>query len=463
VLGVALAQWGGGLLRALFLPRDFNIVPLGDGRTLIAALTITFAVALLTGVAPVLDARRSSFSHVLAGSGRDTGLRSSRGRATLLVLQAALSVVLLVGAGLFVRSLQRVHALRLGYDVNPILVVTDNARGVTFTPAEQVALENRLVETAKAIPGVLGASVVSSIPFWGFEGRKLFVAGVDSVDLLGNFDLQAASPGYFHTAGTRVLRGRAFDERDAGTAPRVVVVSQAMANALWPRQEPLGQCIRIAARDAPCATVIGVAEDLHIRTLRDAREYTYYVPIAQHGEPEGMLLVRVAGSAGDYAESVRQQLQRVMPGASFVTAEPFSGIVDPEMQSWKLGSTMFVAFGGLALALAGIGLYSVIAYAVAQRRRELGVRIALGASQLHVISLVMHGGVRLVLVGIVLGAAIALSSSRAIAPLLFQETGTDATVYAVVAAVLLTVALLASVLPALAAARLDPNTALRAE
>jgi len=463
LLGLAVAQWGGGLLRALFLPPDFTAAVVTDHRTLVVTLALTLITAVLTGMAPLFDATRASLSPMLVGAGRDTGLRSSHSRSALLVLQATLSVILLVGAGLFVRSLQHVRALRLGYDVDPLLLVMDEKRGVVLTREQQLTLENRLVETARAIPGVVGASIVSSVPFYGFEGRALFVAGIDSIDLLGNFDMQAASPDYFRTLGTRLLRGRPFDAHDDAQAPRVVVVSQGMANALWPGQEPLGKCIRIASRDSSCATVIGITEDLRLHKLRDAREFVYYIPIAQHGEPEGMLFVRVAGEAGDYAEKVRRQLQRAMPGSAYVVVEPFRNIVDLTVRSWKLGATMFVAFGGLALVLAAIGLYSVIAYGVAQRRRELGVRIALGASAGNVVRLVMHGGIRLVVVGILLGAAIALAAGRAITSLLFQESPADPMVYAAVAASLVGVALVASVVPAVAAARVDPSIALRSD
>jgi len=160
---------------------------------------------------------------------------------------------------------------------------------------------------------------------------------------------------------------------------------------------------------------------------------------------------------------VRRQLQRTMPGSSYVTVEPFRNMIDVRLRSWQLGATMFVAFGGLALLLAGIGLYSVIAYGVAQRRRELGVRIALGASAASVVRLVMHGGIRLVTVGIVLGFGIALLAARAIASLLFQESPTDPVIDMVVGAVLLAVALMASILPAFIASRVDPSIALRAD
>jgi predicted permease len=378
-------------------------------------------------------------------------------------LQAALSVVLLVGAGLFVRSLQRVRALRLGYDVDPILIVTDNHRGEPLDSSARIALESRLVETARLVPGVAGASVVSSVPFWGFEERGLYVAGIDSVDLLGRFDLQAVSPEYFQVVGTRILRGRAFDSKDRVLAAPVTIVSEGMARVLWPGADPLGRCIRIGAQTATCTTVVGLAEDLHLHTLTDPHEYMYYLPFALSAKSTGMLFVRVEGEAPSFAETVRRRLQRVMPGASYVTVQPFRDVVDPVTRSWRTGATMFLAFGALALLLAGVGLYSVISYGVAQRRREIGVRLALGASATSVVRLVVRGGVRLVGIGILLGSAVALLAGRGIAALLFQETPNDPVVYLAVAGVLVLVSIVATVVPGLMAARVDPNVSLRTD
>ena len=173
--------------------------------------------------------------------------------------------------------------------------------------------------------------------------------------------------------------------------------------------------------------------------------------------------MRVAGDAADYAELVRRRLQPLMPGTAYVTAVPLRSLVDPRMQSWRFAATMFVAFGGLALGLAAIGLYSVIAYNVAQRRQELGVRIALGAPRGRIVRLVIGNGMRVVVTGVVLGGALALWAGRWVATLLFQESPEDPAVYAVVAAVLVGVALVATAVPALAASRVDPNVALRAD
>jgi hypothetical protein len=310
---------------------------------------------------------------------------------------------------------------------------------------------------------VLSASQVASVPFWANEGRPLFVPGVDSVGARGSFYLQAGNSEYFKTIGTRLLRGRNFDTRDDARSPRVAIVSDGMARALWPGADPLGECIRISADTAPCTTVVGVVEEMRLRSLTAEREHTYYLPIAQYGEATGMLLVRVAGDADDYGDRVRRRLQRLMPGAAYVSVMPFRDAVDPTMQSWRFGATMFVAFGALALTLAGVGLYGVIAYGVAQRRQEIGVRLALGASTIHVVRLVVGDGLRLVVVGVLFGSAVALFASRWVAALLFQESPSDPVVYTIVATVLLVVAVLATAGPAAGAARVDPNVALRAD
>ena len=437
-----------------------------DARTLAVALVATMSAALLTGLAPALHSMRGDLARSLGAGARDTGggAQPLRARTALLVLQAMLSMVLLVGAGLFVRSLQNVRGMRLGYDVGPVIYVQENPRNVRLTQPEAIALEQRLLDEAARIPGVVAATPAASVPFRSNEGRGLFIEGVDEVRKRGRFILQAGGPDYFKTVGTRILRGRAFDRRDAAHAPGVVVVSDGMARVLWPGVDALGKCIRIGADTSPCSTVIGIAEDMRVRSLTDEREHAYYIPYAQYDlQPAGALLVRVNGDATDYADLVRRRLHQLMPGSSYVTTSPFYQLVEPTMRSWQFGATMFVAFGGLALSLAGIGLYSVIAYGVAQRRQEIGVRLALGASRANVVRLILRGGLRFVIAGIAMGGVIALWSGRWIGELLFHESPHDPVVYVSVTAVLIVVAVAATILPALAASRVDPSVTLRAD
>jgi predicted permease len=460
--GLAIAQWGGGVLRAVFLPREARAAVLTDSRTLLFAITMVLTTALLTGVAPSINTVRQNLSGALKTGGREGSYRRSHLQTFLLILQAALSVVLLVGAGLFVKSFQNVRSMRLGYDVDPVLVVRENQRDVKLTPVEADAMEQRVLEEAQRTPGVVSATRVASVPFWSNEGRGLRVEGVDSVRKLGRFILQAGSPDYFATMGTRILRGRAFNAGDGIGAPRVMVVSEAMAKALWPGQEALGKCIHIDT--FPCSTVIGIAEEMHVRSLMAEREFTYYIPFAQYdGGASGAIVVRVRGDAADFTEPVRRQLQRLMPGAAYVSTVPLRTLVDPNLRSWRFGATMFAAFGLLALTLAAIGLYSVIAYNVAQRTQELGVRIALGAKTQNVLRLIIRRGVGLTLIGVAIGGVIAYWASRWTEPLLYKQSPHDPAVLAGVAVVLILVAVLASAIPAVRATRVDPNVALRAE
>jgi ABC-type antimicrobial peptide transport system permease subunit len=213
----------------------------------------------------------------------------------------------------------------------------------------------------------------------------------------------------------------------------------------------------------PCITVVGVAENIVERNLTHAAEAHYYLPAAQSARPAWGIYVRTRGRSVDRAESIRASLQRVMPGGSYVTIAPLSALVGEQQQSWSLGATMFLAFGALALILATVGLYSLIAYNVAQRTHELGVRIALGAQVRDVLRLVLGQGVRLGLSGVTIGALLAWWAGGFAQPLMFDESPRDPVVFGVVTGVLLAVTLAASLVPATRATRVDPNVALRAD
>ena len=459
-VGLVIAQWGAAALRAAFLDAAASAV-IVDPRTLLFTALAVMVTALLTGIVPALQTGRGNLNLTLKG-GANEGPHRSRARPLLLVFQATLSVVLLIGAGLFVRSLSHVKNYRLGYDVAPVLYASANPRGYRPSEAEQRSLAEAMLETAKRIPGVQYATLTISVPFWSNEGTGLWVPGIDSVTRRGNFLFNTGSPDYFKTLGTRILKGRAFDERDRAGAAPVLVVGERMAEALWPGQDALSKCVRIGADTAPCSQVIGVAEEMRLRSLTGEREYSFFVPSAQHtAPPVPEIFVRVTGDPERLIEPLRRELQKLMPGPAYVNVVPLSELVDPSLKAWKFGTMMFVAFGGLALLLAAIGLYSMIAYDVTQRTRELGVRIALGSSVSRVLGLIVSSGLRLVGAGVVLGVLLALWGAKWMEGLLFQQTPRDPVIYGVVAGILLLVAVVAAVLPALRATRIDPNSALR--
>ena len=463
IAGLMAAQWGGAILRAALLDKTADAGVLTDPRTLLLAGIVTLLAGLFTGMAPILQARQADLTNDLKSGVREGSIHRSRARVGLLVLQGALSALLLVGAGLFVRSLHHVETLSLGYSADSVLTVGLQMRGVKLDSAGEVALRRRLLAEAQTLPGVSHAARRITMPFWSSWNTDIYVAGIDSTERLGSFYLNSVSPDYFATMGTRLLRGRGIAEQDQASAPRAMVVSAAMAAALWPGREALGQCVRVEADTAPCTSVVGIAEDIKSRDLTEDPGYFYYLSAEQMNPDMGGLFVRTRSDPEAARETIRRRLQALMPGVSYVTVTPLSEILGEQTRSWRLGATMFTVFGLVALLLAAIGLYSVIAYNVTQRTHELGIRTALGAEVRDLIRLVLREGLVLAGIGVGLGAGIALIVSRWVQPLLFDESPRDPLVYLGVVAVLLAVAYAASLVPARRAARVDPMRALRTE
>jgi predicted permease len=461
--GLIIAHWGGAALRAGLLDKSEAAAGLRDPRTVLFTAGAAVIVGLLTGLAPILQARRADLTGDLKAGAREGTYHRSKARVGLLVLQAALSVILLVGAGLFVRSLRNVQNTRLGYDVDPVLLVNLNMRGVKLDSTASIELRQRLLQTAKSVPGVENATLQLTMPFWSTWSLGLHVAGIDTVSRLGQFDLNAVSPEFFSTLGTRILRGRGITDQDTPNAPRAAVVSEAMGKVLWPGKDPIGQCMKVSADTMPCTFVVGIAENIKEQSLAADSGYYYYLSAAQFNPQQGGLFVRVRGDGTKFSEAVRRRLQKEMPGASYITTTPFTEILGSQKRSWQLGATMFVAFGMLAMVLAAIGLYSVISYNVAQRTHELGVRRALGAQAGDVVRLVITDGLRIAAVGVAIGVGAAFYAGKWVKPLLFNVSPKDPGVFAVVAVALVAVALAASWIPALRASRVDANVALRSD
>lgn len=464
VLGVAVAQIGGVTLSRLFLPEGTAFSMLRDGRTLVVALGAALFAALLTGIVPATLAMKADLATALKAGAREGEYQRSRARTTLLVTQGALSVALLIGAGLFLRSFAKVREMRLGYDADRLIMVRPVFRGAVTSDSGRAALGARLLQTAQELPEVEHAAFVSSVPFWSTTGSRLFIAGIDSVQRLGRITSQLGTADYFSTMGTRILRGRPFGREDRAGAPLVAVISQGMANLLWPGTDALGQCMRVGADTMPCTTVIGIAEDAVQQSLTDTRRFRYYLPIEQvRPVRNDFLMLRMRGEPSAQVETVRRVLQRVMPGQAYVTAWPLDTILRDQRRAWEIGATLFVAFGGLALVVAAIGLYAVIGYNVTQRMHELGVRIALGARSSHVIRLVVGQGMGFAIAGAVLGGLLAAAVARWVQPLLFEQSARDPLVFLSVAVILIMVAAMASLVPAWRATRADPNLTLRTE
>jgi ABC-type antimicrobial peptide transport system permease subunit len=261
--------------------------------------------------------------------------------------------------------------------------------------------------------------------------------------------------------GIPVARGREITDADRAGGQPVAVLSQAAVRRIWPSEDPLGKCVRLEG-SGTCYVVVGISSDIRLQ-FNDEPVRHIYLARTQMYTPDSRIFIRTRGEAVAKVEDVRRALQEVVPGFAYVSTGALDQIVAPEMRSWRLGATMFTIFGSLALVVAAIGLYSVVAYDVSQRTRELGVRVALGASAGAVLRLVVGEGLRVVVVGLVLGAAVAFSLAARVSPLLYKVSPKDPLTYAGVIGVLVVVAIVASLAPALRASRVDPNVALRAD
>ncbi len=470
VAGIVMAQWGGAAIRAMLLPEGtpFNLAT--DWRTLGVSFACAVTAALLTAIGPAMAAARTNLAATLKAGARGSTMQRTRTREFLLVAQSALSVLLLVGAGLFVRSFVNARSVPLGYDVRPVIEVVADFRGYEMDSATAVVVRRKLLADVQSLPGVVAAARVNSRLF-GTNTAQLHVEGIDSVEALGRFNFQIATPDYFRVMQTRLLRGRAFTDADREGRPLVAVVSDAMARALWPGRDPLGQCIRVglganpSAPTAPCTTVIGVAENTAQQNIGDDPRFMYYLPVDQVAPHQlSTMYVRVSRpDARGELDRLRREVTRVMPGDGFAVVRPLQNAVNNQSRSWRLGATLFVAFGGLALVVAVVGLYGVVSYSVTQRMHELGVRAALGARARDVVGLVVLQGIRPVCIAVGVGLAIAWLVAPRMQPLLFRQSAVDAVTYSVVALTMLVAAVLASAIPAARAARTDPNIALRSD
>lgn len=471
-VGLLVAQWGGVAIRAMLLPEgsEYNLVT--DWRTLGVAAACALLAAVLTTAAPAWMATRSNLVADLKAGMREGAYRRSRLRTGLLVMQGSLSVVLLVGAGLFVRSLREVLEIPLGFDARPVIEVITDFRGLQMDEATTIATRARLLDAARGIPGVEAVSLVNSRLF-RTNTTTLRVPGIDSVERLGRFNLQVTTGDYFQVMRTRILRGTSLTSGASQASPREAVVSAAMAKALWPDRDALGQCIQVMRWDAgpdtpppPCTTVVGIAEDVAQQGgIRDEVRFMYYLNAEQlGGDYGGTILVRMReDNAAASIDRVRRGMQAAMPGDGFVVVGLLQDAVDNQTRSWRLGSTLFAVFGGLALVVAAIGLYGVVGYTVAQRRHELAMRNALGARGRHIVTLVMAQGLGPAAAGVVIGLAAAAALAPQLGPLLYHTSPHDVVVFGAVAVVMLLVAVTSCLAPARRAVRVDPNRVLRSE
>lgn len=471
-LGLLLVRLGSGLLRTVLLPGLVWEGSAIDGRVLLVTGVATLLAAVVAGLLPLWRGTRSDVAAQLHGAGRSTAAHSRKLRTGLLLLQTGLSTALLIGAGLFLKSLTAIRGLDLGFTPADLAVVTVDLQSQGAKGPEIKAFYQAAVERVRRVPGVQAAGLSIGSPFMGnwAEPVRLPGAGADSLipGLAGGGPYYfRVSAGMFEALGVRLLRGRLFtDVDDRAEAAPVVVVTDRMARTLWAGRDALGQCL--IRGDAPrCHTVIGVVADLHRQALEERERpfFLYFTPLGQdveYGVPQ-LLMARVTGDPARWTEPIRRELLAIRPDLPYIRLRGYQNTIDSRARSWRLGASMLTVFGALSLIIAAIGLYGVLSFAVTQRTQELGIRAALGASPARLMRLILGNGVVTAVVGTVLGVGLALALSSRITPLLFRTSALDVTVYGVTAATILGVAVLASWIPGLRATRVEPVRALKAE
>jgi putative ABC transport system permease protein len=474
-LGVLIASWGIGMIPAEGLPRlDF----FARGRVLGFAVAAAVTCSLFFGLAPALWSTRADLAIAMKQGVREGVDRHSRIRSILMSTQVALAVVLLSGAGLFVHSLRNVQEVDPGFDLDHMLRVAIDLRTAGYTDTATAQFYERAVDALRETPGIRGAAVTTMTPLSGSMSITGFsVPGVDDAStadptlnlrrmMSGDYPISVTvGPEYFAATGTPVLQGRDFGAADRGGSSPVAIVNQSFASHYWPSESPVGKCIDIGTTDsAKCHTVVGVVANARYVLIEEADRQAFFLPITQlSGSHDRYILVRTTADPSTEIGTVRTALQRLDARLPYANIQTMSDVLRPQLQPRRLGAAMFGAFGVLALALAAIGLYGVISYAVSQRTHEVGIRLALGAQPAQVLRLVVRQGVVLTVIGLVIGIVAALAGSRLITHFLFGVDAADPITFVGVCVALGAVAALASYIPARRAARVDPIEALRTE
>jgi predicted permease len=394
----------------------------------------------------------------------------SRTRTTLLIVQTALSVVLLAGAGLFIRSLRQVEGIDIGYDSNRLVFAYAVPTQEDTSAARRVdAMLPMLAERLAHIPDVERVSLAAMAPMYGFSTNDVFIPGVDSLAPIGPFGLptiSVVSPEYFGAVGVSIREGRGFDSGDIAGSEPVVVINRTMARSYWPNGDALGSCIILGKRSAPCRRVVGIASDSRVLNVIEDPAPSYYVPITQapDGYGAGVMVIRTrSGRVDAAAAAITRELRAALGTQARPRVQSMEETLASDFHTWKLGASLFSAAGLLALLVAGVGIYSTVAYMVGQRTHEIGVRMALGAASSDIARVVIGHGVSIVVAGVATGVLASLAMGSLVASLLYGVTPRDPLVLGAVVAMLLLVAVAACLVPAWRAMRVDPMETLRTE
>ena len=463
--GFLLARLSATSLLQLVLPGGATFA--NPWRLAAMAAIAVIAATLICFLLSALHIRVGDVNERLkTGRGGD-GFKRERLRQTLLVVQVVVSAVLLVGAGLFLRSIDRLGRLDYGHDHERVLVVTSPMAAAGYSAESIERFYRRALETVPSLPGVAGVAAAQSTPFAPSQAAVLALPGVEGAPLLGERfpTFYTVTPGFFETMGMKVLRGRGFTDSDRAGAPPVMVLEEALAQALWPNENAVGKCIIVGTQQKDCREVVGIVSNTRRFVATGTGALRYYLPMAQRlfDMPPQALFVKTEREPLALAPTVRSALLGLDGNLPYIRMRSLTEMSEPEKRPWRMGSTLFVVFGAAALLVATAGVYALLSFMVAQRTREIAVRLALGATRGRTIRLIVRQTLVWVAGGLVVGLVVALASGKFVEPMLFETSAYDVTVFAVTAVLLLLVAIAASLAPALRASRVDPNTALRVD
>jgi putative ABC transport system permease protein len=464
-LGLAAAVWGVGLLQSSLPPNLLPVPDIGVDRTvLFFALGVTMLTGLTFGIAPAWQAARTDVNATLKDAGRSAsgGMRPLL-RRSLAGAELALATILLIGAALLVRSLLQLQRVPLGFDPNGVTAFQLSLPATKYNMVKRVAFYRDLRPAIAAIPGVASVGLSSGIPFGvGNYNTSPFEAPGSTALPSGAsvpVDWRTVSPGYFATVKIPLLRGREFTDSDTATAPNVMIVSRAAARTFFGDADPIGRTVRRVA-DKSDFTVVGVVGDVRSTTLSRESPALYYSS-ATRTWPLMDIVVRPAGDPGTVMTSIRQKIHELDPALPISNVRPMVEWISAGAAQPRLNATLLGVFAAVALLVAAIGTYGVLAYSVSQRTKEIGLRMALGADRGGVLRLIVREGMTVGLAGIVAGVAAAGLLSRALSALVYGVSVHDPFTYVEVTAVLAVVALVSCVVPAIRASRVDPMVALR--
>lgn len=468
--GVLISLWSVSLL-AFFLPGGY--LPFGldvgvNGEVLAFTVGLSVLTGLIFGSTPAWRSSSPNLIHSLKESGRTSSYGSQHGRlrSLLAVSEMVLALVLLVGAGLLIRSLKRVQTASPGFNPHQVLLTAFDLRGNGYTDGSSHAFYDTLLQRIRALPGVESVSMEQYVPLW-FYGRGSTRLGVNSIEGYTfppnedtDIDFNIVGPGYFSTMQIPVVAGREFTEQDREGAPPVIIVNESMAKRFWPDQSAVGH--HIQTWDAS-RTIIGVVKDIKYHTMTERPESFLYYPSLQEGQTASNVIIRGSQNPTPLLPEVRAVAGSINPGVMVLQAGTISNLLYVSLFSYRTAATLSATLGALGLLLAALGIYGVLSYSVSQRTHEIGVRMALGAQPRDVLRLVLKQGATLVIAGVAVGLVACFAITRLMSSLLFGVAATDPATFIGGSILIVLVALAASYIPARRAMRLDPMEALRFE